>query len=99
MPDNESQEEFWTLWNASNIDQRVSSKIQRVFDLVNHYSDVNAQPLFFLRDGSRDHAREAECKYPPAKRSRKILVFVMYEVQRTILKRVSTAILVAAHGC
>lgn len=87
---------FWEQWTRDNINEQASSKILQVCSLVDHYDDPSAQPLFFHRDGSRDYKREAKNKYPPAKRPRKIVIFIMYEIQRIIMKKVSMATLVGS---
>lgn len=85
----EKKVQFYESWTTENIDERASSKIRQVCSLVAHYQHADAQPLFFLRDGSRDYTREAANQCLPARKPRKIVIFVMYEIHRTILKLVS----------
>jgi superfamily II DNA/RNA helicase len=79
----------WLEWTAEDLDVKASSRILQLCYLVEHYKDPNAQPLFFKRDGSRDLEKEAEHKGPPAKRPRKVLVFIMYDLHRQIASIVS----------
>lgn len=67
--------------------------MEATLDLVAHYDDPAAQPLIFKRDGTRDTEREAEVASgtgsTPPQKPRKILIFVMYDIHRRMLQKVS----------
>ncbi|KAG8737755.1 hypothetical protein FRC10_007832 [Ceratobasidium sp. 414] len=89
---NEGSEDFWKTWTADDLPRVASSKIMGVLGVVEHYDDPKASPMYFKRDGTRDLQKE-EVHTPnsgndPSEKPRKILMFIMYEVHREIIKTV-----------
>ena len=82
-------EKFWMPWTIENLCEMASSRILQVCALIDHHKDQAAQPLFFHRDGTRDHDQEAANPCMPAQAPRKFLILIVYEEQRTIMKHVS----------
>ncbi|KAF8597007.1 hypothetical protein BDV93DRAFT_513682 [Ceratobasidium sp. AG-I] len=80
---------FWLKWTPENFEQEASSRILKVCDIVAHHDDIEAKPMFFNRDGTRDLDKEAASQCPPALRDRKILIFIVYDLHREIMKQAS----------
>ncbi|CUA73437.1 helicase SWR1 [Rhizoctonia solani] len=83
-------EHFWETWSLENLEQMASSKLLLTLNIIQHYKDYSAQPLFFNRDGSRDLEREANF-VPPAspqipEKPRKILIFIAYDRHTQVTK-------------
>ncbi|KAF8595568.1 hypothetical protein BDV93DRAFT_564271 [Ceratobasidium sp. AG-I] len=79
---------FWEPWNIENLSEMASSRILQVCALIDHHKNQAAQPLFFHRDGTRDHEQEVANPCIPAQAPRKFLILIVYEEQRTIMKHV-----------
>ncbi|KAG8710717.1 hypothetical protein FRC11_004194, partial [Ceratobasidium sp. 423] len=81
---------FWKKWTLSNLRQMASTKLLVTFDLIEHYKNPAAQPLFFNRDGTRDYDKEANFVPPPSPqvpdKPRKMLIFIMYDRHGQVTK-------------
>ena len=86
-------EQYWEQWTLDNLQEMASSKILITLDILEHYKDPSAQPLFFKRDGTRNLEQEANFVPPPSPqipdKPRKILVFIMYDRHTQVMKFVS----------
>lgn len=86
-------EPFWKQWTLGNLREMASSKLLLALDILRHYRDPAAQPLFFNRDGTRDLEREANFVPPPSPqvpdKPRKVLIFIMYDRHTQVTKCVS----------
>jgi hypothetical protein len=93
-------EPFWKEWTLNNLRQKASSKLLLTLDILEHYRDPAAQPLFFNRDGSRDLEREANFVPPPSpqvpNKPRKTLIFIMYDRHTQVTKFVSPCLFLEA---
>ncbi|CUA74686.1 SNF2-related protein [Rhizoctonia solani] len=78
---------FWLTWTAEALSENASSKIMTAIALTQHYQNPDAKPLFFSPDGTRDLVKEQECDCKPAKKPRKVIIFVMYTIHRRIMKK------------
>ncbi|KAG9101257.1 hypothetical protein FS749_008706 [Ceratobasidium sp. UAMH 11750] len=89
---NHGSEDFWKNWTADDLPQLASSKIMGALGIIEHYDDPNACPLYFKRDGTRDLQKEeahaSRSGNDPSEKPRKVLMFIMYEVHRDIIKTV-----------
>ncbi|KDN33549.1 hypothetical protein RSAG8_13363, partial [Rhizoctonia solani AG-8 WAC10335] len=83
-------EHFWERWTLENLQQMASSKLLITLDILEHYKEPSAQPLFFKRDGTRDLEQEANFVPPPSPqipdKPRKILIFIMYDRHTQVTK-------------
>jgi hypothetical protein len=86
-------------WNAENIDAKLSTRMQALARLLEHYLTPGAKPTFFNRDGSRDLEAEAELKenLDPSDKPRKVLLFVVFGLHRDLTKKVNATIIAAVH--
>jgi SNF2 family DNA or RNA helicase len=87
-PFDSQERQFWRRWTKENLPQEASSKVLKTLELIEHYDNTDAQPLFVKRDGSKDPEAQLAVASTPAQKPRKILIFIMYETHRQIMKKV-----------
>ncbi|KAG8735482.1 hypothetical protein FRC10_010469, partial [Ceratobasidium sp. 414] len=78
---------FCNSWTLAKLQEEASSKMLSSLAVVRHYDDIAAQPLFFNPDGTRDVEKEQQAVSQPAKKPRKIIIFIMYEDHRHMVKK------------
>ncbi|KAG9088945.1 hypothetical protein FRC06_001771 [Ceratobasidium sp. 370] len=87
---NDAGEDFWKTWTTDDLPRAASSKIMGALGVIEHYDDPKASPMYFKRDGTRDLQKEEICASSSGNDSsgkpRKILMFIMYEIHREIIK-------------
>jgi hypothetical protein len=79
---------FWDKWTKENLEEMASTKILAAVEIVEHYQNPDAKPLFFNEDGTRDISKEEAQAFRPAQKPRKVIIFVMYHIDREMTKKV-----------
>ncbi|KAG9102129.1 hypothetical protein FS749_015712 [Ceratobasidium sp. UAMH 11750] len=75
-------------WNASNIHEKASTRVQKVGEIVDHFWSGNPKVPVYRPDGTRDHAAEEKMDDPaPSDRPRKFLIYVAYRLHRILVKK------------
>ncbi|KAG9098672.1 hypothetical protein FRC06_006082 [Ceratobasidium sp. 370] len=75
-------------WNANNIQEQASTRVQKVGELIEHYWHGNPKPPVYQADGTRDLAAEEQSEAPiPSERPRKFLIYVAYRLHRILIKK------------
>ncbi|KAG8739125.1 hypothetical protein FRC10_006123 [Ceratobasidium sp. 414] len=75
-------------WNATNIHEKASTRVQKVGEIIDHFWDGNPKAPLYRSDGTRDQAAEEESDNPtPSERPRKFLIYVAYRLHRTLIKK------------
>ncbi|QRW14226.1 SNF2 family amino-terminal protein [Ceratobasidium sp. AG-Ba] len=76
-------------WNADNIRERMSTRMNKVSKVVDIYWEGNPKPPIYRDDGTRNWAAEKLQPDPPQlTKPRKFMIYVEYKVHRHLLKKV-----------